>query len=444
VKLLVYEAWSLDYPRVTYTYRAAGERFTQWIDLAAIPERDLARAPAEGLAHLLAQIGVSFARYLFPLDDFDQLHVEPLWLPPPAAAYFEKSFRRGLAETRYRHGLEVGKPLHVTASPEAPRYRPVAVAAREEALLLNGGGKDSAVAAETLKAIGLPFTWLTVQSPIAAAMQDVIAASGNAAAIHLEHRGRDPEVERRARYPEAVPPRLAFVSLLPALVYGHRYVVTANERSASEPNLVVRGVAVNHQAGKSLAAERAFAAHVERYLLRGVRPFSLLAPLYELQIARLFTRHPAYFARFRSCNVGFRDGVWCGACPKCAFVFLALGAFLPAETVDGIFGADLLAAERIRYWIARLTRGRKPFECVGTRAEAQLALALLLRRRQRPAEVAPAAWEELAALVADCDAEALAAEVLGGPDGPHDIPSELAPRALDHFARELAAAGAAE
>ncbi len=440
MKLLVYESWRLDYPQVVYSYRWDGgvERVT--LGLGEIPQAALAAAPADGLANLLAHAGVAFARYLAPLDDFDQLHVEPLALPPPAVRYFERTFERGLAEMRYRNGLAVRKPFQVTASPDAPRYAPAPLhpaAGADQALLLNGGGKDSAVAGEILKAIGLPFTWLTVQSPRAAAMAGVVDASANPRAIHLEHRPADPALTVRFRYRDVLAPRLGFIALIPAYVHGMRYVVTANEHSANFGNLVVDGVAINHQAGKSLAAETAFARYVERYLVPGLRYFSLLAPLYEIQIARLFAACPQYFGRFLSCNVGWREERWCGECPKCAFVYLILAAFLPPEPLRAIFGAELFARPPIRGWLRRLIRERKPFECVGTRDEARLALALALVRQPRPAGVDDADWTAFAALAADVDLPSLSADILERWDRPHGLPSELAGVVLACFARSL-------
>src|SRR5262249_9997764 len=120
VKVLVYESWRLDYPEAVYTYRWDGGVEEVTLGLGAIPEADLAAAPRAGVASLLAHLGVAFARYLLPLDDFGQLHVESLSLPPRGIAHFERAFRRGLAEMRYRNGLSVQLPFGVTSSPFAP------------------------------------------------------------------------------------------------------------------------------------------------------------------------------------------------------------------------------------------------------------------------------------------------------------------------------------
>ncbi len=440
MSILFYDSWALDWPEAVYTYRWDGGTVRLTMGLGELPRDALERAPAPVVSNLLAHAGLAFSRYLFALADFDQVHVAPLFLPPLAVRYFERTLAASLAELRYRHGLDLRKPVRLTCPPSAPRYPAAELAGRRHALLLNGGGKDSAVAGELLREAGLPFTWLTVQSPRTASMSGVIAASGNPRALHIEHRARCPEPpDGSLRFPEVPAPRLGFVSLLPAFLLGARYVVAGNEHSANEANLTARGVAVNHQWGKSLAAERAFAEYVERYLVRGLRYFSVLQPLYELQVVALFARRPAYFQSFLSCNVGQRQNRWCGACPKCAFVYVALAAFLDPPVLHGIFGGDLLARPRVRHWLQRLIAGRKPFECVGTREEARLALHLALARHGRPAGLEDGEWEELRQLCAGADSRALAAELLERWDRPHHIPPELAPAVMARLAHHLGA-----
>jgi hypothetical protein len=355
----------------------------------------------------------------------------------PAVRFFELSFQTGVAEMRYRNGLDVRKPVNVSCSPHAPRYEPVEAGGRRHALVLNGGGKDTAVAGEILKEIGLPFTWLTVHSPMTESMKGIVEASGNPSHHHLEHRAFDPEVARQARYKDALAPRLGFLSLIAAYLTGSRYIITANEHSANYGNVKVGGIEINHQHGKSLRAERSFSKYVETHLLRGVRFFSLLAPLYELQIASVFARHPGYFGRFLSCNVGQRRNVWCGECPKCAFVHLILAPFLDGDTLRGIFGRDLFASEKGRYWLRRLTVARKPFECVGTKDEAKLALHLALERHPRPEGVGEEEWEAVRQLCAGIDPRSLSEEILSSWDRPHAIPEEISPAVFEWFERNF-------
>ena len=60
------------------------------------------------------------------------------------------------------------------------------------------------------------------------------------------------------------------------------------------------------------------------------------------------SRHFKYFPAFSSCNKNFtikdKQAVrWCCDCPKCAFVFAGLAAFLAKEKVIEIFGENLFA-----------------------------------------------------------------------------------------------------
>ena len=113
--------------------------------------------------------------------------------------------------------------------------------------------------------------------------------------------------------------------------------------------------------------------------------FSLLRPASELAIARAFAALPAYHRAFTSCNAVFRldpqlrATSWCGNCPKCRFVFLALAPFLGRAELTAIFdGRDLLddPAQYDGFAALAAVGGHKPFECVGEEAESVAALRL--------------------------------------------------------------------
>src|SRR3546814_5658609 len=75
-------------------------------------------------------------------------------------------------------------------------------------------------------------------------------------------------------------------------------------------------------------------------------------------------------------------GRWCGVCPKCHFVFLALAPFMPKPRLMGIFGRNLLDdPEQVPGYDALLEyQDHKPFECVGEGRESRAAMAALARR----------------------------------------------------------------
>jgi hypothetical protein len=169
-------------------------------------------------------------------------------------------------------------------------------------------------------------------------------------------------------------------------------VVFSNERSASYGSLIVsedgsRTQEVNHQWSKGWDFERAFAAHVRNHVAAGFEYFSLLRPFSELAVARQFARLDRYDQHFSSCNRNFHllgerpAQRWCGVCPKCHFVFLALAPFMPKPRLMGIFGRNLLdEAEQAPGFDALLEyRDHKPFECVGEGRESRAAFEALAR-----------------------------------------------------------------
>jgi len=167
---------------------------------------------------------------------------------------------------------------------------------------------------------------------------------------------------------------LAFVTLLAATASGRRYIALSNESSANEPT--VAGTNINHQYSKSLEFENDFSDYVEKYITPDIKYFSLLRPLSELQIASIFAKRPAYFGHFKSCNVGSKNDIWCGKCPKCLFTFIILSPFLAPEQLVEIFGSNLLNDRELQVYFDELTGVAevKPFECIGTVDEVNAAL----------------------------------------------------------------------
>jgi hypothetical protein len=132
---------------------------------------------------------------------------------------------------------------------------------------------------------------------------------------------------------------------------------------------------------------------------------------------------------FVSCNEGFAKGLWCKACPKCAFVFLVLYPFLDGSQRQRVFGENLFYRPRIRNLILDLVRhGRKPWECVGTPEESQLALFLSLKKSP---ELVFREWpyrQDLERACAGLDVQAATAKYLHGFNVPHRLPPGFAER----------------
>lgn len=173
---------------------------------------------------------------------------------------------------------------------------------------------------------------------------------------------------------------VAFNAAFCAYVTGASSIVLSNEASANESS--VPGTDINHQFSKTSEFEEAFATYLQASVGLPIRYFSLLRPFNEICIARDFASYPQYFEAFRSCNIGSKTNVWCGHCAKCLFIALMIAPFVAKETLDHIFGRDILDDPDLGGVLDELDGAVpvKAFECVGTVSEVRYALALLLRR----------------------------------------------------------------
>ena len=242
-------------------------------------------------------------------------------------------------------------------------------------LILVGGGKDSVVALETIKASKESAQVLLV-NPTSAALE-VSRIAGYEHPIVVT-RIIDPQLlELNAKgYLNGHTPFSALLALLAALVahlHGFNQLVVGNERSSDEGNVLWKEQEINHQYSKSFAFETQVGAYIKQYLSGSIAYFSLLRPLYELQIARVFSQFPQYFDAFLSCNR--LKTSWCKNCPKCLFTFSAQAPFIGLDRTIHIFGGDVFRnLDLIPLVDASLNETQaKPFECVGTREETRLA-----------------------------------------------------------------------
>ena len=154
-----------------------------------------------------------------------------------------------------------------------------------------------------------------------------------------------------------------------------------HERSANVGNLVweATGEDVNHQWGKSFAAEQLIGAYLRRHLVADLTYFSLLQPIYDVVIFNLLRRDRDAALATHSCNL---QKPWCGRCPKCAYVGLGYLAYLPPEVPEALFAENLLDREENLLFYRQMLglEEHTPFECIGQIDEARLAFELCRRR----------------------------------------------------------------
>lgn len=171
---------------------------------------------------------------------------------------------------------------------------------------------------------------------------------------------------------------VAFSSVIAAYVNGITNVALSNESSANEST--VENTDVNHQYSKSYEFELDFINYESKYINSTVKYFSMLRPISELQIAKLFSELKQYHSVFKSCNVGSKENIWCCNCPKCLFVYIILSPFLEEDELLNIFGKNMLDNSALQEDFDKLIglTKEKPFECVGSRDEVNIALQMTI------------------------------------------------------------------
>jgi len=334
------------------------------------------------LLHLIA--GVSYYKAGIP----PKIDVATGPLDDATAELLDQLYLHGLAEFAYRNGLDLRGRI---AFPRGGATPPVAKAAGlpKRTLVPIGGGKDSLVAIEAIKSIGGDATavWVGNSALIAACAERTGLPMLN---IQRELAPGLFDLNRLGAWNGHIPVTAVNSAILAvaAILYGYDSIAFANERSASAATLEYEGQQVNHQWSKGYAFEQLLGDWLRTHVASDLDYCSLLRPYSELAITRAFAKLTPYFDVFSSCNRNFRilgpkpADRWCGQCPKCHFVFLALAPFLPKPRLLSIFGRNLLDDETQAGGFDALLeyQDHKPFECVGEGAEARAAMYALSQR----------------------------------------------------------------
>ena len=291
--------------------------------------------------------------------------------------FWKKTYEKGLAEFFYINDLK-----HTVNLINRPKndIRPNTISKiqlKNEALLPNGGGKDSCVSCEILKKNNIKFTWATLGATTY--RTNVIRASNVSSHINMGASEYSNVPSTYTTYRGHIPYTLytsSFMVLLSGLTK-MKYIVYSNEKSSNYPNLehcddTGKCMMINHQYTKSFEFEEGFHKLLKRTVHPDLEYFSLLKPLYEIQISRIFSNFPQYHHVFVSCN----SGRWCGRCSKCAFIFMSMYPYLGERKMTKIIGNNMLQDKNMLSTYLELTGNKKhkPFECVGTIEENNIAM----------------------------------------------------------------------
>lgn len=299
------------------------------------------------------------------------------------AEFYAKTYQKGLGEFWYVNKLDpkTSIPFPANASKSIR-----CINENASGLLVGlGGGKDSIVSVELLKYLEIEnvSTWsLNHENQLRPLVEK----------IGLTHYFVSRQIDEKLLNRDMLPNRFnghvpisalfASVGVIVAILTGTQDVVTSNERSADEATLMYNDVAVNHQYSKTSEFESDFQNQLLMNFGDSIRFYSLLRPLSEVQIAKIFMNfgYKKYRDVFSSCNRAFVHGEtqlsWDGTCPKCAFVFMLLASFGDEQDLEKLFDTNPLTNPELEETYRNLLgiSGDKPLECVGEVAESRWAM----------------------------------------------------------------------
>ena len=347
--------------------------------LSVLKKNVIKRDLGTDLDEIIYYIGLVEAISYWKLTCSPIFRIKNFSLTESQQIFWKKLFFNGLGEFFYLNGLNPDEDSLVKFEFENTAHLLKRDFDVENSLVIPiGGGKDSAVTLQILLDGGFNVAPFIMNSRLAT--EQTVQTAGISMGNVLEvKRVLDPELiqlNKKGFFNGHTPfsALLAFVTVFVAVLSRKKHIALSNESSANEPT--IPGTKINHQYSKSLEFENDFRNYLNSNVTSSVNYFSFLRPLTELQIASLLAKNKKYLPVFKSCNVGSKTDIWCGVCPKCLFTFIMLLPFLEYNDIVEIFGKDLLGDENLKSYFEELTgiATVKPFECVGTIEEVNIAL----------------------------------------------------------------------
>lgn len=381
------------YTSIELNYRLIGKHEVAFTETIGLPAADRGldegeRVTMERTARLLfLAAGLSYYKAAAP----GSITILPT-VTEEEVTFLTQLIAHGMTEFAYTNNLpEALHPKIEALVLEAAEPQPLPRADSDKPLVPIGGGKDSIVTLEALRAAGKEpvlfsvNTFPAIERTVEVARAPYLMAKRRLSPKLLEINSLG---ARNGHVP--VTATVSLIAVLTALLHRQRTVVFSNERSASVGNVVWGGIEVNHQWSKSLTAETLLRDTLQAVVTPDLTYFSLLRPFSELRITRQFAKHRRYHQAFTSCNRAFRlvedrrSDNWCGNCPKCRFVFLMLAPYLSMADLEKIFSVNLLKDGTQLAGFRELLgiEGHKPLECVGEIEESRLALRLIAQKAE--------------------------------------------------------------
>ncbi|MDA0376221.1 MAG: endonuclease domain-containing protein [bacterium] len=359
----------------------------QFTEVLEIPTEGIClNAIEQALFALHLAGGVSYYKTCCPKS----IEVRSGILNTEQAAFWDNVYENGLGEFFYENQIDFTELIKFPVNePGTPIFHQSDRPTTGKVLVPIGGGKDSTVTIEKLRAEGKDITLLRMGGhPL---IDDFVSVTGLPCITVKRKLPRKLfEMNEQGALNGHIPitAYLSCLAVVVAEIYGFDEIVMSNEKSANEGNVEYLGKQINHQWSKSSEFEQSFDAYIKTYVNTHLQYFSKLREMSELEIAADFVKLPQYFACTTSCNKNWKvageylQDRWCGTCPKCTFVFALMAAHIKKDAVVEMFHKNIFEdASTIPLFAQLLGReGFKPFECVGTPEETNQAFEMIKKR----------------------------------------------------------------
>jgi UDP-N-acetyl-alpha-D-muramoyl-L-alanyl-L-glutamate epimerase len=377
---------NLEKGEVLFRFGYAGEKNIDFTEKISFPQVANKIPPAllkSLLDNIMLILGISYWKLYSPKE----IIIENNFLTKEQAEFWNIVYAKGLGEFFYKNKINFRNLIKFPYNEKAEASF-VNFPRRDRTLLGIGGGKDSVVVAEMLKEQNIEFDVLSGEEKIKIDVSQAIGKNPIVFKRKLDSKLFELNKER-GTYNGHIPISVVYAlfGIMACVFYDYKSFVVGNEKSANYGNVEYLGEMINHQWSKSEEFEILFRNYVKKFVTPDVEYSSPLRNMTELQVIEKFVKYPKYFKVFSSCNRSFKinnpsNKKWCGECPKCLFVFIALSAFLSKKETIDIFGKNLFEGEKLIPLFDELigVKNFKPFECVGTQDEVKEALSKIMEK----------------------------------------------------------------
>lgn len=336
----------------------------------------------------------------YPTND---IIIESWYLNDEDIFFWKKFYKSWLWEFLFKNNLNPDNYFNFIIESDK-KYKKIDFTSSEKSLLPIGWWKDSIVSIKILENLGKEFTPIVFWKLDNIKKNCIDILWKKEILIKRQISKTLFELNDKWYYNGHVPITwiISFSLLVVSYLYDFKYIILSNEKSANTWNTKIGDLEINHQWSKSLEFEIDFWKYVERNLTSTIKYFSILRWMYEINIAKYFSKYwKAYFTVFSSCNNNFKilkewfwnisHWIWCNNCPKCAFVYAVLRPFLTTDEAFTIFWKELYEEKSLENLFRELLwiQWFKPFECVWEEKEVAYAMYLMVNKNKEEKQKNP-------------------------------------------------------